>query len=275
MSTLETITRENLWGKSEALDYMGRRHLDTTCPPLKSYLYPGARVLDMGCGPGAMTLEVAGLVYPGSVTGIDLQEMAVAYARRLAEAAQISNVSFAVGDAQHLDLADASFDLTYALNMVDYLPDPVQALREYKRVTVPGGRVVTTLANAEGRISYPAYPAWETYRKPNGKERDNSLGRKFMALYSEAGFTDIKVEAYSPPEMCVYPGAPLFESWYNVTKILMDPEGPDGANLKARIAAGSLSMELLLQAQRDLDAWYQHPHAFNASIIFLASGRVP
>ena len=275
MPTAEIKSSEKVWGKAEALDYMSRRRLDTNCPPLKSYLYPGARVLDVGCGPGAITLEVAGLVHPGSITGIDIQEEAIVHARLLAKAAQASNVTFVVGDAMHLDLADASFDLTYALNMVNYLPDPAQALREYKRVTVPGGRVVTTLADAEAHISYPAYPALTEYRLSRRNQQNLDLGRKFMSLFSAAGFTEIKVELFSPPEYCIYPGAPLFESWYNVTKVLMDPEGINGADLQARIAAGSLSLELLLQAQRDLDAWHLHPHAFYAQTIFLASGRVP
>ncbi|MBI3943190.1 MAG: methyltransferase domain-containing protein [Chloroflexi bacterium] len=274
MVTAAKISKEERWGTAEVLAYLNNRRIGTNCPPLRSYLYPGARVLDVGCGPGAITLEVAGLVHPGSVTGVDIREEAIAHARRQAEAAQAGNVSFAVGDARHLELPDDSFDLTYTLNTTDYLPDPVMALREYRRVTAPGGWVVTTLADPEKLISYPAYPALTRYRQALSKPPDQALGRRCIALFTEAGFTEIKVELYTPPEFCIYPGAPLFESGYNILRLTMDTEGVNGAAIQERIAAGALTLEEVLQARRDLDAWYRHPHAFYGQTIFLAAGRV-
>ncbi|MBI3943184.1 MAG: methyltransferase domain-containing protein [Chloroflexi bacterium] len=274
MATAATYDKLTRWGRQDALDYLSKRRIASNCPLLRSYLYSGARVLDVGCGPGAITLEVAGLVHPGAVTGVDLREESIAFACSQVDAAQAANVTFQVGDAQNLDFPDNKFDLTYSLNTTDYLPDPVAALREYRRVTAPGGWVVSTLAHSE-IIIYPDFPTLtrciQTMRNPPEK----SLGKRWLALFSEAGFSEIRVEMYSPPEMCVYPGAPFFESLYNIQRHLMEPEGFNRVTIQERIAAGAIMLKEVYQAQQELDAWYRHPHAFYSAPIFLASGRVP
>ena len=55
------------------MDVFQRRHLESTCPVAVSYFSPGLRVLDVGCGPGSMTVDIARMVHPGSVVGVDLE----------------------------------------------------------------------------------------------------------------------------------------------------------------------------------------------------------
>src|SRR3954447_12329589 len=101
-------------------------------------LRPGLDLLDVGCGPGRITVDLAALVAPGRVVGIDVSADPLAEARAAAEAAGVA-VEFAVGDVYALEAADGSFDVVHAHQVLQHLTDPVAALREMARVSRPGG----------------------------------------------------------------------------------------------------------------------------------------
>src|SRR5438105_1376606 len=105
------------------------------------HLTPGARVLDVGCGPGSITCDFAVLAAPGEVLGLDRSEDVLAQARALAEDRGLDNVSFTVGNVYDLDLEDESFDVVHAHQVLQHLTDPVAAVREMRRVAKPGGIV--------------------------------------------------------------------------------------------------------------------------------------
>ena len=69
------MTEKSPHGHEDLMAIYGERSLETMFPELKTYLTAGARVLDVGCGPGNLTLDVAQEVHPGSVIGIDLEGM--------------------------------------------------------------------------------------------------------------------------------------------------------------------------------------------------------
>lgn len=101
----------------------------------------GDRVLDVGCSGGYLARLLAVAVGPtGSVTGVDPSVRAIAYAQRRAPA----NCRFVVGVAQHLDLADQSFDLVTSTLAVHHIPGPdrTAAFGEMRRVLRPGGRLL-------------------------------------------------------------------------------------------------------------------------------------
>ena len=98
---------------------------------------PGERVLDVGCGTGALTVELAAAKV-GAVTGIDLSLPYIEYARRRVTG---RIVTFEVGDALRLPYPDAAFDRTLSMLALDVFPDATQALAEMRRVTRPGGTV--------------------------------------------------------------------------------------------------------------------------------------
>lgn len=135
-----------------------KRTIEESCPELIPYLRVGANVLDVGCGPGSITLGVAETVKPGEVVGIDLTADSIEKATQLAHQNGVSNVTFKVGDAHHLELPDDTFDVVYSNTVAHGFIDPVQAFREQKRVAKPGGWVIANGVRDWG-FSSSRYPA--------------------------------------------------------------------------------------------------------------------
>ncbi|WP_421119090.1 class I SAM-dependent methyltransferase [Aquihabitans daechungensis] len=113
-------------------------------------LLPGAQVLDVACGRGACLFPAVEAVGPdGFVTGVDLAPgMIGALAQDLASR-RITNAAVHVGDAEALDLADASMDAVLAGFMIFFCPDPERVLAEFARVLRPGGVVALTTFDGE------------------------------------------------------------------------------------------------------------------------------
>ena len=98
------------------------------------------RVLDVGCGDGALTLEIAR--FAGHVTGIDVRADFLRRARAAARAAGVRNVRFAKGDMECLNREDDEFDLVTLSQSLHFSGDPARVLAEAVRVTAPGGAVL-------------------------------------------------------------------------------------------------------------------------------------
>lgn len=104
------------------------------CPP-----FPGARVLDVGCGFGDSTQRLAALVGPdGSAMGIDSSARFVDAARAEAEQAGVVNAGFMVGDVQAVDLG-GPYDFVYSRFGTMFFANPVAALRNIRQALAPGG----------------------------------------------------------------------------------------------------------------------------------------
>jgi ubiquinone/menaquinone biosynthesis C-methylase UbiE len=97
------------------------------------------RVLDVGCGTGAMGLIFAGMGH--RVTGIDLSERMLEQGRRKAAERNLS-VTFLSGDAEDPPFPEDSFDLVVNRHLLWTLPHPERALRSWRRIVRPGGRVI-------------------------------------------------------------------------------------------------------------------------------------
>ncbi len=121
------------------------RTLENTCPILNDFLKPGVKVMDIGCGPGNITLDVARQVSRGSVVGMDPNEEALKNAQAAAEEADLGNVEFRAGDTYSLDFPDRTFDLVYSDALLEWLQEPVKAFIEQARVTRSGGWVVAMI----------------------------------------------------------------------------------------------------------------------------------
>ena len=158
---------------------------------LLPHLRPGMSLLDVGCGPGTITAELAELVAPGRVTALERTESALRLASHLEGVADL-----VVGDAHALGFPDGSFDVVHAHQVLQHLADPVQALREMRRVTAPGGIVAARDSDYSGFMWYPRLPeldSWmtlyQTAARANGGDPD--AGRRLMSLARQAGFPRI------------------------------------------------------------------------------------
>ncbi|MEU0630964.1 methyltransferase domain-containing protein [Streptomyces sp. NPDC005989] len=180
---------------------------------LTDELRPGLAVLDVGCGPGTITADLASLVAPGRVTAVDTTEEILSQAAGVAAERGLDNVEFAVADVHALDFPDDSFDVVHAHQVLQHVGDPVRALREMRRVCRPGGIVAARDSDYAAMAWYPEVPGlddWlDLYRRvarANGGEPD--AGRRLLSWARRAGFTDITPTAanwcFATPESRVW-----------------------------------------------------------------------
>jgi SAM-dependent methyltransferase len=105
-------------------------------------LFPGARVLDVGCGSGPTTIEIARRVGPGGgVVGVDISPKLVAAAQQRARAAGVGNATFVEADVQTNDLDEDAFDAAFSRFGVMFFSDPALAFGRIHRALRPGGRL--------------------------------------------------------------------------------------------------------------------------------------
>lgn len=177
-----------------------RSHVSRTAENSAAYLIPqlshGLSVLDVGSGPGTITADFARFVAPGRVLGLDRSPDVVAAATELAHERQLSNLSFAVGDVYSLEFPDDSFDVVHAHQVLQHLTDPVNALKEMRRVAKTGGLVAVRDADFHGMSWYPQLPEldewmdlYQQVARHNRAEPD--AGRRLLSWALSAGFTDI------------------------------------------------------------------------------------
>ncbi len=155
-------------------------------------LQPGERVLDVATGTGSAAMAAAVAVGPGgTVVGLDLSAPMLAQARL--RAAGLPGLNFVEGDAMQLPFPDHDFDVVLCASALFFMPDLVAALREWRRVLRPGGRVGFT-AFAPGLMS-PLPAMWAAALAPYGlKAAGPPIGRlpspeRAGELLREAGFT--------------------------------------------------------------------------------------
>lgn len=167
---------------------------------LSPYLAPGKQLLDVGCGPGSITVDFGSRLLPARVTAIDAASDAISIAEAAAAEAGVSNIDFSVADVFNLPFENNSFDIVHAHQVLQYLPDPVAALIEMRRVLKPGGVLAARDADYAAMVWYPPIPEldeWQSlYRDVAialGGQPD--AGRRLLSWAREAGFTNIEASA--------------------------------------------------------------------------------
>lgn len=164
-------------------------------------LGPGLRVLDVGCGPGTITADLAELVPGGLVVGLEYAEGVLDEARAEAARRGVANLEFAVGDVHALPYRDGEFDVVHAHQVLQHVGDPVTALREMRRVTRPGGLVAARDSDYGAMSWSPASPGLDRWQelfrrtaRANGGEPD--AGRFLAGWAAEAGgFAEVAVSS--------------------------------------------------------------------------------
>jgi ubiquinone/menaquinone biosynthesis C-methylase UbiE len=158
-------------------------------------LQPGMQVLDIGCGMGADSFELAARGGPdGLVTGVDFSETLIAEATRRAAGRNLP-VIFEVGDAQALRFPDRTFDAVRTERMLMHVPNAKQALSEMARVLRPGGRMAVHDFDWESQFCDSPYK--DTTRKIANSFCDGLkngwIGRQLPRIFREVGMTDVSI----------------------------------------------------------------------------------
>ena len=172
------------------------RTADNSAAYLLARLRPGDRLLDVGCGPGTLTVDLARRVAPGTVVGIDVAASVVAEATEHAVQAGVDNVTFAVGDVRDAGFEAGSFDVVHAHQVLQHLRDPVGTLATMAQLARPGGIVAVRDGDYAGFVWSPAVPGLDRWRavysavaRRNGAEPD--AGRHLPAWARAAGLSDV------------------------------------------------------------------------------------
>lgn len=167
-------------------------------------LRPGDRVLDMGCGTGATTRAIAGLVAPAIVVGVDISVPMLTAARRRRDEVGPANVEFRTVDLQEAAFDADSFDVAFSRLGVMFFPDPVRAFDNVRRGLVVGGRLGFVCFGGpfeNPMILAPVMAAAEhvAVLPPPGPTEPGPFSfadpERLRTLLGDAGFVDVSIEA--------------------------------------------------------------------------------
>ncbi len=185
----------------------------------------GQRVLDVGCGPGALTTELVARVGPAAVSAVDPSEPFVTAAR-----ARHPGVDVRQAPAEQLPFPDQSFDAALAQLVVQFMSDPAAGLAEMKRVTRQDGVVVACVWDHAGGQG-PLSPLWTAARDLNPELEDESrlAGTRegdLAHLFESAGLHAVEETALS-----VSLEHASFEDWWEPFTLGVGPAGAHVAGL--------------------------------------------
>jgi 2-polyprenyl-3-methyl-5-hydroxy-6-metoxy-1,4-benzoquinol methylase len=158
-------------------------------------LEPGQRLLEVGCGVGAV-LAVLGQEFPGvRLTGVDIEPKQLAFARRHLERSRVE-ATLVQADALALPFADESFDHVWMMWFLEHVADPPAVLRESRRVLVPSGAITAIEVDYSTARAEPSTPAIEALFRAMVQGMAASgwsdAGTRLPAWLREAGLRDVE-----------------------------------------------------------------------------------
>jgi SAM-dependent methyltransferase len=239
---------------ADAYDRFMGRYSRSLAPQLADLarVRAGQRVLDVGCGPGALTSELVGRLGADAVAAVDPSEPFVQAARR-----RHRGVEVALAGAEDLPYDDGAFDVALAQLVVSFMRDPVAGLAEMRRITRDGGTVAACVwDHAGGRA--PLSPFWRAVEEldPGARDEAGQPGARegqLAALFQSAGLDDVQDGA-----LWVHAEHASFEEWWEPFTLGVGPAGAyvaglepgAGAELRERCRSllGDAPLNLMMRA---------------------------
>jgi SAM-dependent methyltransferase len=214
------------------------------------------RVVDVGCGPGALTTELVDRVGAENVAAADPSEPFVEAAK-----GRFPAVDIRLAPAEKLPFADAEFDAALAQLVVHFMSDPLAGLREMVRVTKPGGVVAACVWDRGGdRAPYsPVWVAAERYGFALEEGGAGSSDGTLAALFDEAGIVSVESAELSVPV-----SHPSFDEWWHPFTLGVSPLG---------IFIQGLGADEVAALRGDVLRTVGDPPAAFAAVAWVARGR--
>lgn len=183
----------------------GERTAATSSQYFISHVTETSNILDIGCGPGVITADLAKIAFKGKTIGIDNSAGIIAEASKAFPPSDVPNLTFIVGDANRLEYPDNTFDIVHSHALFVHILDPVSVMKEFYRVCKPGGFIAIRESNPSIVLSLkPDLPSIRAYwtramtamAKMGGHPE---AGRKLEGWVKDAGF-DGKIVATKSPQ---------------------------------------------------------------------------
>ena len=231
---------------------------------LLAHLRAGQRLLDVGCGPGTLTVDLAARVAPGAVVGVDNAAAVLEVARATVTRAAATNVTVQHADVYALPFPDGTFDVVHAHQVLQHLADPVAALVEMRRVCRPSGLVAARDSDYPAMAWYPADPALDRWLEvyvavARGNGAEPAAGRHLLAWARAAGFSDVTPSASA---WCF--ATPAERDWWGGAWADRMTESSVAEQAVAAGRAGAAELAHIAAAWRrwaaDPDGWYASVH---------------
>lgn len=236
---------------------LGRRTAHKDAAFFLPHLHRGMHVLDVGCGPGAITAGFAEVVAPAPVIGIDIQPALVAHAQ--ASGCGYANLRFEVADLYRLPFADATFDAVFANGVLMHLGEPMRALAQMRRVLRPGGVVGVRDPDFATALLAPMTDVLERWLELRVRVRlfnggDPWSARHYRRWLLDAGFeraeASASIDFAGTHEHTQRQAAFLKAQLHGVARTAIEQGWADPPAVRAAMA--------------DIDAWSKLPDAFYA-----------
>jgi SAM-dependent methyltransferase len=206
---------------ADAYDRFMGRYSEPLAAPFADFagIADERQVLDVGCGPGALTAELVKRLGSSAVSAVDPSESFVEAARE-----RFPDVTVRRASAEELPFAADAFDAALAQLVVHFMEDPVAGLREMARVTRPCGVVAACVWDHAGGKG-PLSPFWEAAREVSGKVEDESRlpgtrEHHLAELFRAAGLSDVEEGVLS-----VDVEHETFEEWWEPYTLGVGPAG--------------------------------------------------
>ena len=239
------------------------QHVRRTAEEAAAFLLPripaGARLLDVGCGPGSITAGLAQHTEGGSILGIDVVGDVLLGARKLLAERGIRNADLSSASVYRLPVSDATFDVVYAHQVLQHLSRPVEALREMRRVLKPGGLVAVRDADYGTMVHWPKDRRLDRFQEiyhavARRNEVDADAGRRIPSWLKEAGFEQIEIST----SVWTFDDSESTGNWGNSWAV---------RTLESALATQAIEYGLATQAELEeiscaWRAWARHPDAF-------------